>query len=73
MVSWKPDLDARDVRARLDEYENRYGVPSNRLAEAFRGADGELVESDDFHAWDELWTMWQQAVGTAPARSRAAG
>lgn len=73
MVRWKPDMGAAEVRARLDAFEREYGVPSSRLAEAFRDERGRLVESDEFHEWDELWTMWRHTAGSGATRTTAAG
>ena len=45
------------MRAVLLEFEERYGVPSDRMtdAAAFHDADGELVETDDLMAWSSLY------------------
>ena len=47
------------LRAVLDGFEAGYGLPSDRLAEAFLGDDGSLVESAEWRAWDEAWAGWQ--------------
>jgi hypothetical protein len=44
-----PLVTAEDLRSRLAEYETRFGVPSDRLADAFR-RDGELEETQEFRA-----------------------
>ena len=50
---------ADDVRAELDAWEQKYGVPSDRLLDAFRDpVTGELIETDDFHAWDQAYEFW---------------
>ncbi len=51
-------LSPADVRAELDAWETRYGVPSARLADAFRDPTGNLVETDDFHAWSQTYDAW---------------
>jgi hypothetical protein len=43
----------------LDGFEARYGLPSDRLVEAFLDESGNLVESDEWRAWDEAWAAWQ--------------
>ena len=59
------DADAERVRLRavLDEYEERFGVPSERLLDAFTRPDGSLDESEDFHAWDDAWTGYEILTG----------
>ncbi len=56
-------VDAGTERARLrtelDRFEERYQLPSERLAEAFTDADGRLDESEDFHAWGSAWASYQ--------------
>jgi len=47
------------LRALLDGFEARYGLPSDRLLEAFLDAEGNLVESADWRAWDGAWAAWQ--------------
>jgi len=54
-----PEITHDEVRARLDRFESRYGVPSERLADAFRDDGGELVETDDFAEWSMAWTIWR--------------
>lgn len=44
-------LTADDLRSRLDNWEERYGVPSDRLWEAFRDDRGQIVETDDMRTW----------------------
>lgn len=60
-------LADEEFRARvapvLAAFEARYGLPSSRLAEAFRDEAGELVETDDFSAWDEAYSIWRWAAG----------
>ena len=52
-----------DMRAELDAWEARYGVPSDRLADAFRDSTGSLAETDDFHAWSQTYNGWLRVVG----------
>jgi hypothetical protein len=56
-----------DLQARLAEYEKRYGIPSDRLVDAFT-TDGELQETEDFHAWSALYAAFQ--ASTAKPRSK---
>lgn len=51
-------LSPADVRSELDVWEARYGVPSDRLADAFCDTAGRLVETDDFHAWSQTYDTW---------------
>jgi len=52
--------DVRDeLRAVLDAFEARYGLPSDRLMDAFLRPDGHVDETEDFHAWDSAWAHWQ--------------
>jgi len=60
-------VTVKDLQARLDEYERRYEVPSDRLADAFT-TDGELQETEDFHAWSALYAAFQ--ASTAKPRSK---
>ena len=57
------DSERTRLRAELDRFEERYQVPSERLAEAFTGPDGQLDESDDFHAWGKAWASYQILTG----------
>ena len=53
-----------DLQAQLSEYERRYGVPSERLADAFRDVfhrDGEVHHTEDFLAWSALYAAFQKA------------
>lgn len=52
-----------ETRRVLDEFEARYGLPSERLMEVFLGSGGHVDESADFHAWDSAWTSWQILTG----------
>ena len=52
-------LTPTDVRAELDAWEAKYGVASDRLADAFRDpATGVLTETDDFHTWSQTYDVW---------------
>lgn len=59
------DADAERTRLRteLDRSEERHRIPSERLAEAFTGPDGDLDESDDFRAWGKAWASYQILTG----------
>lgn len=57
------DAERTRLRAELDRFEKRYGVPSERLADAFTDPDGRLEESDDFHAWGKAWASYQILTG----------
>jgi hypothetical protein len=55
-------IKPHDVRVELDARERRYGVPSERLADAFRdAATGELVESEDYRSWSHAYELWLRA------------
>jgi hypothetical protein len=56
------EAERERLRAVLDGFEARYGLPSDRLIEAFLDDDGNL-ESDDWRAWDEAWAAWQILSG----------
>jgi hypothetical protein len=60
-------VTVKDLQARLAEYEQRYGVPSDRLADAFV-KDGELQETEDFLTWSTLYAASQ--ASTAGSRSK---
>jgi len=59
--------DADDARAEarhiLDDFEARYGVPSERLMEPFLRADGHVNETKEFRAWAKAWARWQILTG----------
>ena len=46
----------KGIRRDLAAYEARYGVPSDRLAEAFTHR-GHLEETDDYRHWQFLWSV----------------
>jgi hypothetical protein len=52
----------REIGPQLDAFEERYGVPSARLDDAFR-VEGELVENDDFLIWQRLYETWCNVGG----------
>ena len=64
--TWVEYVTVEEERARLrpilDEFEARYGLASDRLAEAFT-VDGVLDETPDFHAWDVAYVTWQALAG----------
>jgi hypothetical protein len=49
-----------EARALLDDYEQRYGVSSERRHEAFTGADGTVQETGDYLLWTTTWERWQE-------------
>ena len=51
-------ITVTDLQAQLAEYEQRYDVPSDRLAEAFTPY-GELQETEDFLSWSTLYAAFQ--------------
>lgn len=53
------EAERERLRAVLNGFEARYGLPSDRLVEAFLDESGNLVESDEWRAWDEAWAAWQ--------------
>ncbi len=48
----------KDLQSRLEEYEGRYGVSSEHLADAFR-RNGHLDETEDFRGWSMTWSPYQ--------------
>lgn len=56
----------RDARTVLDEYERRYGVTSERLAEAFTDAAGQLHETGAYLQWRTMLDRWRQLSTTPP-------
>jgi len=57
------DKERARLRAELDRFEERYRLPSERLAEAFTDAEGRLDETEDFHAWGRAWASYQILTG----------
>lgn len=55
-------VSAATLRARLDDFERRYSVKSERLLDAFRDEQGELIETADFHRWYSDYTAWELAT-----------
>jgi hypothetical protein len=52
-----------ELRVQLDKFEARYGIPSARLADAFRDQrTGELKETEEFHAWAQRYAAWELAT-----------
>ena len=57
-----------EARRRLDDFEQRYGVSSDRLAEAFTDPAGELVPTGAFLQWTATFERWHTLRGSpAPA------
>jgi hypothetical protein len=57
------EAERERLRAVLDELEARYGLPSDRLMEAFLDEDGNLIESAEWREWDGAWVAWQILSG----------
>jgi hypothetical protein len=53
------DQAIAEARAELDSYERTYGVPSDRLAEAFVDATGELRETGQYVRWMSTLERWR--------------
>jgi hypothetical protein len=62
-------VTVKDLQTQLAEYEQRYGVPSNRLADAFT-TDGELQETEDFLAWSTLYAASQASTAKSTSKRR---
>lgn len=56
-------VGADKLEARLREYEERYGVPSDQLVDAFRNSP--LEETEDFQDWTLLYSAWLSASSRA--------
>ena len=52
-----------EARWRLDEFEQRYGVTSDRLAEAFTDAAGQLIRTGAFLQWTATLERWRTLTG----------
>jgi hypothetical protein len=55
-----------EARRRLDDFEQRYGVTSDRLAEAFTDATGQLVPTGAFLLWSATFERWR-TLSRSPA------
>ena len=44
----------------VHSFEEHYGLPSDRMAEAFMEA-GRLVETDDLHTWSQYYASLKAA------------
>jgi hypothetical protein len=49
-----------EARARLDDYERRYGVTSDRLHEAFTDGAGRVRETGEYLQWVEMLGRWRE-------------
>jgi hypothetical protein len=49
-----------EARVKLDDYEQRYGVSSDRLREAFPDASGRVRETGEYLQWVTTLERWQQ-------------
>ena len=57
------EAERERLRAILDQFEARHGLPSDHLMEAFLDDEGNLVESEEWRAWDGAWAGWQILAG----------
>jgi hypothetical protein len=55
-----------EARAKLDDYEQRYGVASERLREAFTDASGRFRETGEYLQWVCMLERWR-ALTARPA------
>lgn len=55
-------VNAATLRYRLDDFERRYLVKSERLVDAFRDERGRLIETPDFHRWCRTYSAWELAT-----------
>ena len=62
-------VTVKDLQARLSEYEERYGFPSDRLTDAFT-VNGELQETEDFLDWSTLYAASQASTGKPRSKRR---
>jgi len=46
-------------------FEQRFGVPSDRLMDAFRLPDGDVLDNDDFHRWWFVHSLLQEVERSA--------
>lgn len=53
------EAERERLRVLLDQFETRHRLPSDRLMEAFLDDEGNLVESEEWRAWDGAWAAWQ--------------
>lgn len=60
-------VTVEELERRVARWEARYGVPSERLADAF-ARDGSVVEDDDYLEWSHDWAALQAVRRTMPAR-----
>jgi hypothetical protein len=49
-----------EAREKLDDYERRYGVASERLGDAFTDASGRLRETGEYLQWLATFERWRQ-------------
>jgi hypothetical protein len=47
-----------EAREKLDDYERRYGVSSERLGDAFTDASGRLRETGEYLQWHATFERW---------------
>jgi hypothetical protein len=54
-----------EAREKLDDYERRYGVTSDRLREAFTDAAGRLRETGEYLQWVATLERWRELSARA--------
>jgi vacuolar-type H+-ATPase catalytic subunit A/Vma1 len=65
-------LTIEAVERQLRYFEDLYGVPSERLADAFRTSDGRLKELPDFHRWSLVYAAYLVAREASEYRRKRA-
>lgn len=59
------DQAIAEARVKLDDYEARYGVPSDRRHEAFVDGDGHLRETGEYLQWSATLERLEQLTTRA--------
>jgi hypothetical protein len=54
-----------EARAKLDDYERRYGVVSDQLREAFTDDSGRVRETGEYLQWVAMFERWRQLTTRA--------
>lgn len=57
------DQAAVEARELLDDFEARYGLPSQERARAFTDDDGQLQRTGDYLLWSATYERWQRLTG----------
>lgn len=66
----KKEITAAQILDAMQTLERKYLLQTTDLEEAFTNDLGVLVETDDFHRWQELRLMWA-AICLPPGAARA--